>query len=394
MSREGPPQTKLVKIERQSHVTIASDGLTANNNGRQFESVKANTKVKSGKWYYEVKLQTNGLMQIGWCTPSFSPNASEGNGVGDDDKSWAYDGSRSLKWHSGSTYYGQYWYTGDVIGCAVDFDEKKMSFYKNGSNLGVAFDNFNAGEGLFPAMTLSQSQKVVVNFGSTNFTYPLEGHKGLHCFLSEQDMQNLGTLFNKYKGVGISLSESGETGDVMKGQGMMQYAADLGITEDTDPGLLILAFKLGAEEQWEFSREEFVGGWTGYSAASLDKMKSKLAEWRSELQNTEEFKKFYYWLFDYLKEEKKTILLLEEATTIWDILDMKSKWPKFWDQWTKFLNEKSTKSISKDTWRQFYDFTLTHPTSLEGYDEMGSWPILIDEFHEWATGKQDGHSDF
>jgi hypothetical protein len=32
--------------------------------------------------------------QLGWATPSFEPDAVEGDGVGDDMNSWAYDGNR------------------------------------------------------------------------------------------------------------------------------------------------------------------------------------------------------------------------------------------------------------------------------------------------------------
>jgi len=60
------------------------------------------------------------------------------------------------------------------------------------------------------------------------------------------------------------LSESGETGDVIKGQGLLEYGQQLGVTEDTDPGLLLLLYKLGAEAHWEVEREEFVSGWTTY----------------------------------------------------------------------------------------------------------------------------------
>lgn len=48
----------------------------AKNAGSNFESLRANVKVKSGKWYYEVKLITNGLFQIGWCTSAFAPDAA------------------------------------------------------------------------------------------------------------------------------------------------------------------------------------------------------------------------------------------------------------------------------------------------------------------------------
>lgn len=62
-----------------------------------FASIKANTAVFSGKYYYEVKLLTSGLMQIGWCTLA-TPFMMD-NGVGDDETSFAYDGYRVLKWN-------------------------------------------------------------------------------------------------------------------------------------------------------------------------------------------------------------------------------------------------------------------------------------------------------
>jgi predicted metal-dependent RNase len=44
---------------------------------------------------------------------------------------------------------------GDYIGVAIDLDAKKMDFYRNGHNMGTAYDNFSVGDGLYPAVTLS-----------------------------------------------------------------------------------------------------------------------------------------------------------------------------------------------------------------------------------------------
>lgn len=44
--------------------------------------------------------------------------------------------------------------------------------------------------------------------------------------------------------IGVKLSASGETGDVIKGQGTVQYYKDLGIDGDEDMCPLILAWKL------------------------------------------------------------------------------------------------------------------------------------------------------
>lgn len=47
-----------------------------------FASIRANTGVFKGRYFYEVVLRTNGLMQIGWCTLQTTFNSQRG--VGDD----------------------------------------------------------------------------------------------------------------------------------------------------------------------------------------------------------------------------------------------------------------------------------------------------------------------
>jgi hypothetical protein len=51
------------------------------------------------------------------------PN-SGADGVGDDDLSWAYDGSRLKNGNGGPTG----WKSGDVVGVLLDLDEFIMSF--------------------------------------------------------------------------------------------------------------------------------------------------------------------------------------------------------------------------------------------------------------------------
>jgi len=264
-----------------------------------------------------------------------------------------------------------------------------MNFFRNGTDLGVAYQNFNISDGLWPAATVAKQQGLTFNFGKTPLRYPHPSseYRLIHCNLSETDLANLNKIFNEYKGIGISLSESGETGDLIKGRGMLQYGTALDVTDDNDPGLLVILWKLGARAQWELTRDEFVGGWTALGCGRLDGMKQKLQAWRRELDDVENFRKFYFWVFDYLREEGKTILLMEEATTVWAMLSMDKKW-KLWNKWLEYIAISKAKSISKDTWRQFYDFIKTHPAGLDGYDDMGSWPVLIDEFVIWSkTGK-------
>lgn len=46
--------------------------------------------IVTGRYYYEVHLITNGLVQIGWCGKNHGCNEEEENGVGDDENSWSF----------------------------------------------------------------------------------------------------------------------------------------------------------------------------------------------------------------------------------------------------------------------------------------------------------------
>lgn len=103
-----------------------------------------NLKVYKGKWYFCVKLSLGGTVQIGWGTNGFKSNPDEGLGIGDDDYSWAYDGSRHALFHNGEHEYPNEdteWDEGDICGCGIEIDDEQVliKYWLNGEFLGVAF---------------------------------------------------------------------------------------------------------------------------------------------------------------------------------------------------------------------------------------------------------------
>lgn len=128
-------------------------------NGNGFPSVKAqHLCVDSGKWYYECHLLTPGCMQIGWVAPNYTGDASQGNGVGDDTFSWAYDGYRQLRWHNGaSESWSNKWKTGDTVCLALDCKRGELRFALNGQwpshSDSIAFTGLDVKQmgGLIPA---------------------------------------------------------------------------------------------------------------------------------------------------------------------------------------------------------------------------------------------------
>jgi hypothetical protein len=136
--------------------------------------------LHQGKWYYEVTLETSGVMQLGWADAAlFEADDDEGDGVGDHAASWAYDGCRQVKWSNGiSAPYGQVWLADDIIGCLCDIDTGTIAFSRNGILMGVAYDTICASAlsdittgGLFPAVSLEADEAMRVNIGDFPFQY-------------------------------------------------------------------------------------------------------------------------------------------------------------------------------------------------------------------------------
>lgn len=120
---------------------------------------------------------TKGRACVGWGTILYTGDSHNAQGVGDDANSWGFDGYSREKRHSGiSESWGYEWSAGDVIGCAVDVDNRLIAFSINGewsSPLGVAFHNFRVKGGLVPCVSFDSSFRFQINFGQQKFRFLL-----------------------------------------------------------------------------------------------------------------------------------------------------------------------------------------------------------------------------
>jgi hypothetical protein len=71
------------------------------------------------------------------------------------------------------------WDVGDVIGCCIDLDNKKLEYFLNGVSLGIAMEDIPTGENIayFPALSFSQEEKAIYNFGQSPFKYSYPGYE-------------------------------------------------------------------------------------------------------------------------------------------------------------------------------------------------------------------------
>lgn len=193
---------------------------------------------------------------------------------------------------------------------------------------------------------------------------------------SNLDRRKFETLFINYRD---------KNAEKISIEGVEKLLADLQLEADSIL-VLILAWKCQAARQCEFSKEEFARGLMELDADTIEKLKHGLLRAEAELRtNPSNFKELYHFSFNYAKNPLQKSLDLEPAIAYWNIL-LKNRF-KFLDLWVQFLNETHKRAITRDTWNLLLDFSLVIDDKLSNYDEEGAWPVLIDEFVDYARTK-------
>ena len=200
-------------------------------------------------------------------------------------------------------------------------------------------------------------------------------HHHQHHNAHHLDRRRFETFFSAYRGQDDKISI----------EGVEKLLRDLELEADSIL-VLILAWKCKAQAQCEFTREEFYRGLYELGGDSIDrsdKLKACLSRAEMELSNNQHlFKDLYLFTFNYAKNPLQKSLDLEIAIAYWNIL-LKNRF-KFLDLWIEYLRETHKRAITRDTWNLLLDFSVMIDENLSNYDEEGAWPVLIDEFVEYA----------
>ena len=121
-----------------SNILLTNGNLSVSSSTTWDRGVKGTFGISSGKWYYEythgtVNAGTNPAADIGWTKYPSLVN-SYANGGGGSSDTYLVQGSNGNKNNGGTnTAYGSAFTTGDVEMCAIDLDNGKIYWGKNGT---------------------------------------------------------------------------------------------------------------------------------------------------------------------------------------------------------------------------------------------------------------------
>eukprot|EP00802_Teleaulax_amphioxeia_P009009 Tamp_09023.p1 GENE.Tamp_09023~~Tamp_09023.p1 ORF type:complete len:254 (+),score=51.75 Tamp_09023:99-860(+) len=183
-------------------------------------------------------------------------------------------------------------------------------------------------------------------------------------------------LYNKYK-------EADE--NAISVDGLINFCADLDI-EPSDIRMLVFCFFLQVKTAVRWSKQEFIGGLTRLGCDSIEKIRAVLPQLQADLLGAAKFKAFYEFAFDVSRAEGQKVLDLQTGIALWRML-LEGKFHHL-ELWCTYLENVFQKSITKDTWKLLLEFSQTANETLSNIDlDTSAWPVVIDEFVEYARAQ-------
>lgn len=174
--------------------------------------------------------------------------------------------------------------------------------------------------------------------------------------------------------------------DAILADGIERLCDDLQLSPD-EFKVLVLAWKLNAEQMCQFTRSEFTNGLKTMRADSIKGIQTKLPEIVQELQtNGDSFKDLYRFTFRFGLDVStgQRILPADMAIVLWKLV-FTIKEPPLLTRWLKFLECHRVRGIPRDTWNMFLNFAESIGDDLGAYDDAEAWPSLFDDFVEYEN---------
>ena len=182
--------------------TLSQGNLYSTGGGSSWRPVSSDMAMSSGRWYWEVYIDTVSSYQMHGIRPQVR---DDGDVNHDNDH---YPGTRSDEWGyntdarlhnsaSATSSWGDTYTAGDIIGVALDMDAGTLNFYKNGSATGSQITGISAshspsgsrGDYLACFCVYGSTGQAIVNFGQEG---TFAGHKSSQ---NNTDINGIGNFY-------------------------------------------------------------------------------------------------------------------------------------------------------------------------------------------------------
>lgn len=165
-------------------------------------------------------------------------------------------------------------------------------------------------------------------------------------------------------------------------EGVEKLCRDLQV-DPADRKVLLLAWKMGAQQMGFFSRSEFDQGLRALNAHDVPSLKTALDQVAIKVDNDPDvFQNFYQFAFKFcLTEPRQKIIDIDTSVQMLSIvMTNQAHLQPFID----FLQHQTEyKFINNDQWMGFYRFSQEVAPDCSDYDEAQAWPLLLDNYVEY-----------
>ncbi|XP_055767740.1 ATP-dependent RNA helicase DDX1 [Salvelinus fontinalis] len=154
--------------DRSTAFAIGPDGLCCQSREfKEWHGCRSTKAITKGKYYYEVSCHDQGLCRIGWSTSQAALD------LGTDKYGFGFGGTGKKSHNKQFDSYGEEFTMHDTMGCYLDLDNGHLSFSKNGTDLGLAFEipALLKNQPFFASCVLKNAE-LKFNFGGEEFKNP------------------------------------------------------------------------------------------------------------------------------------------------------------------------------------------------------------------------------
>ncbi|CAM9950426.1 unnamed protein product [Ectocarpus sp. 6 AP-2014] len=187
------------------------------------------------------------------------------------------------------------------------------------------------------------------------------------------DQRKLDAWFDRY-------SDADEKDSILD-DGIQQFYTEVG-----DLVVLIISWKMEAEEMCVYSREEWRRGMSKMGVSSTRQLRQKARDGEGggvvvDDRRSPTFREFYMFCFEYAKERGKKSIELDVCLSVWELVLTGPEFPLLKD-FSEYLLGAKVPVVTKDMWAQTLAFFCQVDPDLSNFDEGDAWPVVVDEFVE------------